>query len=304
LEVDVRRVPPSDTPASTWTDGDTNDANDYRCDDEDETATDDWLDLVRTATQRQFATAHLPLPALQYRVHNDLCHPRDAERFGLDSAAAVGGTLAGYLLATDGTTNPHHTLSSLATELRDVCVREWHTWANKANVTYPCEVVARARVAGALWDTDDEEGDEGEPSEDEGEDEGEDPSVDIAVDGKATEKTVASTTANTTAAAAAEALVCVPCTAPERVAVCGEVDAPDAMRDVVQLMQMDNGTDVHVDGSLVTLLVDAESGVDAQQRLRNACEAHQVTYLSRGIARLGEHTTRTWVTSAEVVSRE
>ena len=108
LEVDVRRAPPSDSPVCLWSNdvGDTSntdvDSGDAHPAEDAAAAPPDGLHLstlLRDVVGHQFERQHQPLPALQYRVHNQLCAPEHAKRYGLEVATIVAGVVCGCALA-------------------------------------------------------------------------------------------------------------------------------------------------------------------------------------------------------------
>jgi len=198
LEVDVRRAPPSDSPVCLWSNdvGDTSntdvDSGDAHPADDAATAPPDGLHLsalLRDVVGHQFERQRQPLPALQYRVHNQLCAPEHAKRYGLEVATIVAGVVCGCALAAPAAESPpvtHASLMSWATsDVGPRCEREWEVYAveRAAEVadrtdspslpddspspappsrdeTARSPLAIQSRIAAALWESESDEEDE------------------------------------------------------------------------------------------------------------------------------------------------
>ena len=197
LEVDVRRAPPSDSPVCLWSNdvGDTSntdvDSGDAHPADDAATAPPDGLHLsalLRDVVGHQFERQRQPLPALQYRVHNQLCAPEHAKRYGLEVATIVAGVVCGCALAAPAAESPpvtHASLMSWATsDVGPRCEREWEVYAGERAVavadrtdspslpdspspappsrdeTARSPLAIQSRIAAALWESESDEEDE------------------------------------------------------------------------------------------------------------------------------------------------
>ena len=193
LEVDVRRAPPSDSPVCLWNNdvGDTSntdvDSGDAHPADDAAAAPPNGLHLsalLRDVVGHQFERLHQPLPALQYRVHNQLCAPEHAKRYGLEVATIVAGVVCGCALAAPAAESPlatHASLTSWATsDVAPRCEREWEVYAGEMEAEVddrtdspspaappsPDDTTARSplaiqsRIAVALWESESDEEDE------------------------------------------------------------------------------------------------------------------------------------------------
>lgn len=144
LEVDVRRAPPSDSPVCLWN-NDVGNTSDTDVDsgyahpaNEDAPGPLDGLylsALLRDVVSHQFERQHQPLPALQYRVHNQLCAPEHAQRYGLEIATIVAGVVCGCALVVptaESALTTHTSLTSwAASDVGPRCEREWEAYAGE-----------------------------------------------------------------------------------------------------------------------------------------------------------------------------
>ena len=138
LEVDIRRAPLSDSPVCLWS-NDVGDTYNTDVDSLDANPADaapcspDGLHLsalLRDVVGHQFERQRQPLPALQYRVHNQLCTPEHATRYGLEVATLVAGVICGCVLAAPAGESPLATHTSLTSwAASDVVPRCKHEWA-------------------------------------------------------------------------------------------------------------------------------------------------------------------------------
>jgi hypothetical protein len=198
LEVDVRRAPPSDSPVCLWSNdvGDTSntdvDSGDAHPADDAAAAPPDGLHLsalLRDVVGHQFERQRQPLPALQYRVHNQLCAPEHATRYGLEVATVVAGVVCGCALAAPAAESPlatHASLTSWATsDVGPRCEREWEVYAGERAAAMAADrtdspslpdspspappsrdetarspLAIQSRIAAALWESESDEEDE------------------------------------------------------------------------------------------------------------------------------------------------
>lgn len=171
LEVDVRRAPPSDSPVCLWSNdvGDTSntdvDSGDAHPADDAAAAPPDGLHLsalLRDVVGHQFERQHQPLPALQYRVHNQLCAPEHAARYGLEVATIVAGVVCGCALAAPAAESPLATHASLtswaASDVGPRCEREWEVYAGERAAAASAAAAAGEAAGGADVDTTDGDG--------------------------------------------------------------------------------------------------------------------------------------------------
>ena len=265
LEVDVRRAPPSDSPVCLWSNdvGDTSntdvDSGDAHPADDAAAAPPDGLHLsalLRDVVGHQFERQHQPLPALQYRVHNQLCAPENATRYGLEVATIVAGVVCGCALAAPGAESPLATHASLtswaASDVAPRCEREWTVYTREratasagADSPLPAPpspedptrspLAVQSRIAAALWESDD---DDDEADDDDGPGEsGADvhaplpeeasasaPTPTLDADADAADAAVAAVAAADANADAAEAsVVAAPTPATPPIVVCGQL---------------------------------------------------------------------------------
>lgn len=200
LEVNVRRAPPSNSPVCLWSNdvGDTyntdvDSADPHPAESGGASTLPDGLylsALLRDVVSHQFKYQQQPLPALQYRVHNQLCAPEHAMRYGLEVATIVAGVVCGCALsatAAESSLATHASLSSWATtDVGPRCEREWTQYEAThlpkrvpsplteqndgimdATIQPPPQFVRsplniQSRIAAALWESDDDDSDPNE----------------------------------------------------------------------------------------------------------------------------------------------